>query len=109
VAVDSGLHDLLYGAIQKKRLIRFRYQNKERIVEPHDYGIQKGIVRVFCWQVGGHSSSRLPGWRIFDVEGIENCEVLDRQFAGNREVLGSHHKWDEIFIRVAPPDMKEAV
>ena len=106
---DPHLDQLLRTAIQQTRLLRLRYGNKDRIVEPHDYGIQKGIVRVFCWQVGGHSSSRLPGWRIFDVEGIENCEVLDRQFAGNREVLGSHHKWDEIFIRVAPPDMKEAI
>jgi hypothetical protein len=43
VAVDSAIHELIYDAILNKRLIRFRYQDKERIVEPHDYGIQKGI------------------------------------------------------------------
>jgi predicted DNA-binding transcriptional regulator YafY len=102
VAVDSGIHELLYRAIQNKRLIRFRYQNKERIIEPHDYGIQKGIYRLLSWQVGGQSSGKLPGWRWFDVGGIQDVEVLDKTFAGNREVSGSHHRWDEIFIRVEP-------
>jgi len=104
VAVDPGLHQLLYGAIQNKRVIRFRYKNKERIVEPHDYGIQKGITRLLSWQIGGQSSSRLPGWRWFDVPGMQNIEVLERTFPGNREVSDKHHQWDQIFIRVAPPE-----
>jgi predicted DNA-binding transcriptional regulator YafY len=104
VVVDSGLHQLLYDAIQNKRLIRFRYKNKERIVEPHDYGIKKGITRLLSWQVGGQSSGRLPGWRWFDVAGMQDFEVLERSFSGNREVSREHHQWDRIFIRVAPPD-----
>jgi predicted DNA-binding transcriptional regulator YafY len=103
MAVDSGLHELLYGAIQNKRLIRFRYQSKERIVEPHDYGIQKGIERLLSWQVGGQSSGRLPGWRWFDLSKMRDVEVLDRPFPGNRDVSGKHHQWDKIFIRVEPP------
>ncbi|HKF06590.1 MAG TPA: WYL domain-containing protein [Candidatus Sulfotelmatobacter sp.] len=102
VAVDSGLHQLLYGAIQNKRLIRFRYKRKERIVEPHDYGIQKGIARLLSWQVGGQSSSRLPGWRWFDVADLQDVEMLENSFAGSREVSGKHHQWDQIFIRVKP-------
>jgi hypothetical protein len=104
VAVDSALHALLYGAIQDKRLIRFRYQGKERIVEPHDYGIQKGIRRLLSWQVSGQSSGRLPGWRWFDVGDMKDVEMLDKTFAGNREVSGTHHRWDEVFIRVSPPE-----
>jgi predicted DNA-binding transcriptional regulator YafY len=103
VAVDSGVHELLYGAIQNKRLIRFRYQSKERIVEPHDYGIQKGIERLLSWQIGGQSSGRLPGWRWFDVKGMQGVEMLDRTFPGNRDVSGKHHQWDQVFIRVEPP------
>jgi predicted DNA-binding transcriptional regulator YafY len=106
VAVDPGLHQVLYGAIENKRLIRFRYQNKERIVEPHDYGIKKGIARLLSWQVGGQSSGRLPGWRWFDVPGMQNIEVLERTFLGNREVSDKHHQWDQIFIRVAPPEKR---
>ena len=105
MAVDQKLDQLLRNAIQNKRLIRFVYKNNERIVEPHDYGIQNGIVRLFCWQVGGKSSSRIPGWRMIDVDGMQNCEMLDQYFAGNREIAtGKHHRWDEVFIRVAPPE-----
>ena len=103
IAVDRQLDQLIRSAIRNKRLVRFQYQNKERVVEPHDYGIQNGIVRLFCWQVGGHSSGRIPGWRMFDVEGMKNCKMLDKHFAGNREVAGKHHQWDEVFIRVEPP------
>ena len=106
VAVDPGLHQLLYGAIQNKRVIRFRYKNKERIVEPHDYGIQKGITRLLSSQIGGQSSSRLPGWRWFDVADMQDAEMLERTFPGNREVSGKHHQWDQIFIRVAAPEKR---
>ena len=51
VAVDSGLNGLLCSAIQHRRLIRFRYKKLERVVEPHDYGIQKYF---------GYSRGRLP-------------------------------------------------
>jgi hypothetical protein len=104
MVVDLELDRLLRIAIENKQLIRFIYKNNERIAEPHDYGIQNGVVRLFCWQVGGKSSGRIPGWRMIDVEGIENCESLDRHFAGNREVSGKHHRWDKVFIRVAPPE-----
>jgi hypothetical protein len=103
VAVDSGLNELLYGAIQKKRLIRFRYKKMERVVEPHDYGIQNGTVRLLSWQVGGQSSGRIPGWRWFDVNTFQACEMLERSFSGNRDASGEHHQWDELFIRVDPP------
>jgi predicted DNA-binding transcriptional regulator YafY len=103
MAATQELDRLLRSAIQGKQLIRFNYKNNERIVEPHDYGIQNGIVRLFSWQVGGRSSSRIPGWRMFDVEGMQNCEILDKRFAGNRDVPTSkHHRWDEILIRVEP-------
>lgn len=104
VPIDVVLDQTLREGIRTKRLLRFEYKGQPRTVEPHDYGIQNGIVRVFCWQVGGHSSSRLPGWRMFDVEGIESCEMLEKHFPGNREVSGKHHQWDEIFIRVSPPE-----
>jgi hypothetical protein len=101
---DDDLDKLLRSAISGKRLIRFIYREQQRIAEPHDYGIQKGIVRLFCYQIAGKSHNRIPGWRLLDVAGIRECELLETQFAGNREVSGKHHQWDEIFMRVAPPD-----
>jgi hypothetical protein len=104
MGVDQELDHLLRRAIENKQLIQFVYKGNRRIVEPQDYGVQNGIVRLFCWQVGGRSRSRIPGWRMIDVDGIESCEVLDKHFAGNREVSGRHHRWDQVFIRVAPPE-----
>ena len=99
--VDKELDELLYTAIQTKHLVRFKYKGQERVAEPHDYGIQKGIVRLFCYQVGGQSGSRLPGWRWVDVSGMRDGEMLTRHFAGSRRDSSSkHHEWDEIFIRV---------
>lgn len=106
VAVESELHELLCGAIEAKRFVRFRYKGEERIVEPHDYGIQKGIARLLSWQVGGESGGRLPGWRWFDIGDMGEFEVLDKMFPGNREVSGEHHRWDQVFIRVKPPEKR---
>src|SRR3989442_1657258 len=101
----ADLDHLLREAIRTKHLLRFRCKNQERIVEPHDYGIQSGILRLFCYQVRGQSSSPLPGWRPVDVSEMQDCEMLEQRFAGNREApSGKHHKWDEVFIRVEPPE-----
>lgn len=98
------LDQLLREAIKTQHLIRFQYKNQERIAEPHDYGIQNGIVRLFRYQVGGRSSGKLPGWRMFDVPGMRDCKMLEKEFAGNRETpSGTHHKWDEVFLRVGSP------
>jgi hypothetical protein len=102
--VSAETDRLLRKAIRTKHLLRFRYKAQERVAEPHDYGIQNGVVRLFCYQVGGRSSGRLPGWRLVDVSEMQDCEILERRFAGNREAhSGRHHQWDEIFIRVAAP------
>jgi hypothetical protein len=47
MVIDQRLDQLLREAIAHKRLFRFGYKGNERIVEPHDYGIQYGIF-VCC-------------------------------------------------------------
>lgn len=103
--VDGLVDHALREAIHAKRLLRFRYKDAERIAEPHDYGIQNGVVRLFCYQVGGRSTGQLPGWRMMNVADMQECQVLDKTFAGNRDTSsGAHHRWDGVFIRVAPPE-----
>jgi hypothetical protein len=41
-----------WNAIDQRCLLRLRYRDKERIVEPHDYGVHNGIVKLFTYQVG---------------------------------------------------------
>ena len=104
MVVDKALDQLLREAIAKKNLIRFRYKGNERLAEPHDYGIQNLLIRLLCWQVGGRSGGRLPGWRLINVDDMQNCEMIEQRFGGNREVpTGGHHRWDKVFIRVKPP------
>jgi hypothetical protein len=96
------IDQFLRAAIAQKRTIRFSYNDKERISEPHDYGVQKGRALLLTYQIGGQSSSgTLPDWRWIDVSKISDLEILDATFDGNRPApSGKHHKWDQLFIRV---------
>ena len=102
---EPNVNPLIWAAIEQKRLLRFRYKNRERIVEPHDYGIHKGIIKLFGYQVGGSSSQKLPNWRWAEQYLISDIQLLDRTFPGGRPTKsGKHHKWDKLFIRVQPPN-----
>lgn len=105
----DDLDALLRMAIKYRRLIRFVYHNKERIVEPHDYGILNGARKLFGYQVAGSSSSgKLPNWRLLDTNLISDPQLLDRTFPGGRPTpSGRHHKWDRLFIRITPADTGE--
>jgi len=100
--VDPAVHKLILTAIHGKRVLRFTYHGKERIVEPQDYGIQKGTANLFTYQIAGESSSsRLPDWRKFAVLSISQLELLDESFPGSRSVLlQKHQEWDVLFARV---------
>lgn len=103
---DPYLDQLLRNAIQGKRLIRFVYKSKERIVEPHDYGIHKGVTKLLAYQVRGASSGKLPGWRWFEVNGISGADYLPQTFPGNRPPpSANHHSWQEIFARAEPAQL----
>jgi hypothetical protein len=100
---DPHLDELLRTAIEQTRMLRLRYRNRERIVEPHDYGEHKGVIKLLTWQVGGSSSSPLPNWRWMETSQISDVEILDQTFAGGRPTAsGKHHKWDRLFMRVKP-------
>lgn len=100
---DPNIDQLLRTAIAGKRLIRLRYLDRERIVEPHDYGEHNGALKLLTYQVGGTSNGPLPNWRWMDVERISDAQLLDQTFPGGRPTpSGKHHKWDKLFIRVSP-------
>ena len=96
------MHKLILTAIHGRRLLRFNYHGKERIVEPQDYGIQKGIAYLFTFQTAGESSSsRLPDWRKFAVLSMSNLELMHETFPGSRAVPSQkHQEWDVLFARV---------
>jgi len=100
--VDPAVHERILTAIHEKRLLRFLYKDQPRIVEPQDYGMQKNVVNLFTYQIGGESSSgRLPDWRKFAVQGISKVELLEQTFPGSRAVPSQRHQeWDVLFARV---------
>jgi hypothetical protein len=86
-------------AIAGKRLIRFTYGSLSRVAEPHDYGVQHGVVRLLVYQRRAVPFSR--GWRLLDVSKITRLEVLDETFDGTRGDAHAHHfQWDAFFARV---------
>lgn len=102
-ALDSNVDEIIRMAIEQRRLIKLRYQNKERIVEPHDYGIYNGSVKLLAYQIGGSSTGKLPNWRWIEVDQISDVQLLDKTFPGGRPTpSGKHHKWDKLFLRVKP-------
>lgn len=102
---EPTIDSLLRTAIEQKRLIRLRYRDKERIVEPHDYGIHNGSAKLLGYQVGGFSNGPLPNWRWMETALISDLRLLDHTFPGGRPApSGKHHRWDTLFIRVKPAD-----
>ena len=100
-----SLDEQLRLAIAERRLIQVRYDGKRRVAEPHDYGVQKGIVRLLVYQLratGGDPRKNPRGWRMLDIAKIEACDVLDEPFKGSRGPAHQRHNvWDVIYARVS--------
>ena len=90
-------------AIAQKRLLQLGYKGKQRLVEPHDYGIKNGVVRIMVYQLNDGSGQPAAGWRLLDTAGISACKVREATFAGGRgDSSQQHMEWDELFARVEP-------
>lgn len=101
--IDSKKDRLIRQAIHDKRIIRFLYTGKVRVVEPHDYGVQSGKVQLLSYQIGGETtSSKLPAWRRFDVNLMSEISLQNDHFKGSRGAdFSQHYDWDELYARVA--------
>jgi hypothetical protein len=99
-----SIDESLRFAIAHRRLIDVRYKGSDRLVEPHDYGVQKGKEHVLVYQrrMSGRVPGRKPfGWRMFDVALIERCAVMEETFEGSRRATDQHHyAWDVLYARV---------
>jgi len=100
-----SLDEQLRFAISHRRLLQVGYKGAFRVVEPHDYGIQKGKTRLLTFQLhrsGGSPRKSVEGWRLLDVSEIERCVVLDDTFHGSRGTSHQHHyQWDVLHARVS--------
>jgi hypothetical protein len=74
------------SAIHGHHLVRFIYRGKQRIAEAYAYGLDAGghpILRAY--QVAGESDSGVPAWKLFRLEEVAECAVLDDTFDAPRE------------------------
>lgn len=72
------------NAIANRRVIRFTYDNMERIVQPAAYGnhATTGGPKLRGYQTGGATTSGpLPEWRFFSIEKIHDLEILEDTFS----------------------------
>jgi hypothetical protein len=101
---DEPLDAQIRFAIANKRLVQLTYHGAQRVAEPHDYGLQKGLVRLLVYQLRGSNStgrSGTRGWRLLDVPDIEDILVLREAFPGSRgHEHSKHYVWDVLCARV---------
>ncbi len=98
--MSSAIRELLAIAMRQKRLIRFVFNGRERIAEPHDHGLLNGTERLLAYQLKPR-----PGWRLFAVSEMSDPVLLEQTFPGSRHTpTGKHHNWDRVFARVGPPE-----
>lgn len=94
-SIDKNLRD----AIARRRLIRLRYSDAVRLIEPHDYGLKNGKPMLLAYQLQPRKPT--AAWRWFDVSKIAECLVLEETFRGSRGAPGQlHHVWDTLYARV---------
>ena len=99
-AAFSSLDARLRFAIANRRLIELRYNGRPRLAEPHDYGAQRRVDRLFVYQLRDEGRQNARGWRLLDVQKIESCVVLEDTFRGTRNQGQRHLEWDVVYARV---------
>ena len=98
-SVDARIREAIAG----KHLVEMRYKGQVRVVEPHDYGVQKGVERLLVYQLNATvgAGAHTIGWRLFDISKIESLSVLGAKFRGSRRAADQdHHTWDVLYARV---------
>ena len=100
----ESLDEQLRSAIASRHLIQFRYDDRLRVAEPQDYGVQKGATKLLVyqlWEPGGKRRNGVRGWRLLEVSKISGCVILPRTFRGTRvEARQRHYQWDVLYARV---------
>jgi hypothetical protein len=104
IDIPEPLDVQLRFAIAHKRLIQLTYGGYLRVLEPHDYGVQKGMPRLLAYQIRGgssHAKGGKYGWKLLKISKIESWAVLEKSFPGSRARSTQEHLvWDQIFARV---------
>lgn len=89
---DPTLKDELCRAINNRLVVEFRYDNRDRVANPHGLFKSDGNYVLASWQTGGSSrSGSLPQWRNFEVTNVRNLIVTDTTFDGPQDDFDAKH------------------
>lgn len=80
------MNDILHSTIAQQRLIRLSYSPGWRTIEPHAFGMgRRGNELLRAYQTEGASESgEHINWKLFNVDEIDQIELLEETFAGPR-------------------------
>lgn len=97
------MDDDILEAIRNRDVIKFTYNGRLRICEPHIFGMANKKNQVLCYQTHGQSMrGGIPEWRRFDIAGIEGLVITGDKFDGPRTIpSGPHSIWDQIILVVS--------
>ena len=71
------------SAIEKKQIISFYYNNRQRFVEPYLLGYsQNNELTLSAWQLSGGTQE---SWRQFHLSKISSLAITDRNFVPSRQ------------------------
>ena len=73
-------------AIAQKRLLAFSYHGRERVAEPHTFGLdrwKRTLLSAYQVECEG-ASSAAQGWRFFFVDQLTNVRLDPRRFVAAR-------------------------
>jgi hypothetical protein len=101
----TELRAQLCGAIARRSLVMFEYNDLIRVVEPHRFGINSaGHEMLSGWLRAGYSrSDPAGGWRNYLLSDVSSVQVLDAPFAGTRPGYAAHDvRMREVFCELTP-------
>jgi hypothetical protein len=95
------MNKVIIEAIEGQYLLQFDYEGKQRIVEPHCYGLtSKGNEAIRAYQVDGFSSSGKMGWKLYDLAKATSFIVLEDTFAIRSDYKPGDKGMIEIFCEL---------
>lgn len=99
------MEEIVKQGIRERKVVEFVYDDHQRVVEPHVYGIKNRRHGILAYQIGGSSSSGKLDWKRFYFDKISNMKITDEGFPGPRPYpSGEHSKWDTTIAIVREPD-----
>lgn len=89
---------IIKEAIKQKRVLKFNYDGKSRITEPHTYGkTTAGNEAVRAYETSGGD----PGWALFLIEKIDKLSMSGSLFSKKRVGYKQKDKeMSEIFCEI---------